>query len=218
MDDDLDLDAAAGLASSGKGKPRAPQKAAAPKPKKVLTPEQRTKESVKRKDRRHAVDARDEAIAAAVAQQQVTSACVAAATREALRMLGLNPSQHGLVNAAVAAALSTGSSAFPRTVLPDSPRASACNPVPDFVDCGHEMGRRIGHIVDQNLKQDGCRTDDRPKRTKSGQIRRPFGVGPLELLSSLDFLRASGRSPAASSSRRRIPSPPSAALRGCHPT
>ncbi|KAE8801344.1 putative serine/threonine-protein kinase [Hordeum vulgare] len=47
-------------------------------------------------------------------------------------MLGLNPSQHDLVNAAVAAAVSTGSSAFPRTVLPDSPRASACNLVPDF--------------------------------------------------------------------------------------
>ncbi|KAE8778269.1 DNA repair protein rhp54 [Hordeum vulgare] len=47
-------------------------------------------------------------------------------------MLGLNPSQHGLANAAVAAAVSTGSSAFPRTVLPDSPDASACHPVPGF--------------------------------------------------------------------------------------
>src|SRR3954464_15264769 len=46
-------------------------------------------------------------------------------------MLGLNPSQHGLVNATVAAA-STGSSAFPRMVLPDSPRASACTPMPGF--------------------------------------------------------------------------------------
>ncbi|XBH71874.1 hypothetical protein VPH35_099271 [Triticum aestivum] len=46
-------------------------------------------------------------------------------------MLGLNPGQHGLLNAAVAAA-STGSSAFPRMMLPDSPRASACNPVPGF--------------------------------------------------------------------------------------
>ncbi|KAE8815203.1 hypothetical protein D1007_07529 [Hordeum vulgare] len=95
MDDDLDLDAAAGLASlasSDKGKPRGPRKAAAPKPKKVLTPEQRAKEPAKRKDRRHAADARDEAIAAAAAQQQVTNARVAAATREALCMLGLNPS------------------------------------------------------------------------------------------------------------------------------
>ncbi|KAE8803638.1 DNA repair protein rhp54 [Hordeum vulgare] len=124
-----DLDAAAGLASSGKGKPRAPRKAAAPKPKKVLTPEQRAKESAKRKDRRYAANARDEAIAATAAQQQVTNA---AATRETLCMLGLNPSQHGLVNAAVATAVSTGSSAFPRTMLPDSPDASACNPVPDF--------------------------------------------------------------------------------------
>ncbi|XBH89504.1 hypothetical protein VPH35_081385 [Triticum aestivum] len=46
-------------------------------------------------------------------------------------MLGVNPSQHGLVQATVAAA-STGSSVFPRMVMPDSPRASACNPVPGF--------------------------------------------------------------------------------------
>ncbi|KAE8796369.1 putative serine/threonine-protein kinase [Hordeum vulgare] len=135
MDDDLDLDAAAGLASltsSDKGKPRAPRKTVAPKPKKVLMPQQRAKESAKRKDRRHAADSRDEAIAAAAEQQQVTNARVAAATREALCMLGLNPSQHNLINAAVAAAVSTGSSAFSRMVLPDSPGASACNPVPDF--------------------------------------------------------------------------------------
>ncbi|KAE8777993.1 C2 domain-containing protein [Hordeum vulgare] len=105
-------------APSGKGKPRAPRKTAAmPKPKKMLMPEQRAKESANRKGRRHAAYARDEAIAAVVAaaaaQQEVTHARVAAATREALYMLGLNPSQHDLVNAAVAAA-STGSSAFPR--------------------------------------------------------------------------------------------------------
>ncbi|SPT20598.1 unnamed protein product [Triticum aestivum] len=46
-------------------------------------------------------------------------------------MQGLNPGQHGLLNAAVAAA-STGSSVFPRMALPDSPRASACNPIPGF--------------------------------------------------------------------------------------
>ena len=46
-------------------------------------------------------------------------------------MLGVNPSQHYLIQAAVAPA-STGSSAFPRMVLPDSPHASACNPVPGF--------------------------------------------------------------------------------------
>ncbi|SPT17049.1 unnamed protein product [Triticum aestivum] len=46
-------------------------------------------------------------------------------------MLGVNPSQHSVLQAAVATA-STGSSAFPRMVLPDSPRASACNPVPGF--------------------------------------------------------------------------------------
>ncbi|KAE8815620.1 C2 domain-containing protein [Hordeum vulgare] len=71
LDLDLDLAAAISLASltSNKGKPRASRKAAAPKPKKVLTAEQRAKESVKRKDRRHAAGARDEAIAAAAAQQ-----------------------------------------------------------------------------------------------------------------------------------------------------
>ncbi|KAE8771069.1 DNA repair protein rhp54 [Hordeum vulgare] len=47
-------------------------------------------------------------------------------------MLGLNPIQHGLVNATVAAAVSTGSSAFPRALLPDSPRASSCKSVPGF--------------------------------------------------------------------------------------
>ncbi|KAE8809142.1 putative serine/threonine-protein kinase [Hordeum vulgare] len=131
---DLDLDAAAGLASlaSDKGKPRASRKTVVLKPKKVLTAEQRAKESAKRKDRRHAAGARDEAIAAAAAQQQVTNACVAAATTEALCMLGLNPSQHGLVNAAVAAAVRTDSFAFPRAQLPDSRRVSSCNPVPGF--------------------------------------------------------------------------------------
>ncbi|XP_037416435.1 uncharacterized protein LOC119279206 [Triticum dicoccoides] len=116
MDDAIDLDAAAGLATlassgtaapAGKGKPLAPCKtaAAAPrKPKKALTPEQRACESAKRKGSRHAVNARDEA-----APQQ----------------------EHGLVQAAVAAA-NTGSSVFPRMVLPDSPRASACNLIPGF--------------------------------------------------------------------------------------
>ncbi|KAE8768911.1 hypothetical protein D1007_59566 [Hordeum vulgare] len=66
-----DLDAAAGLASlassgittapSDKGKPRAPCKTAAtPKKKKQLTPEERARESAKRKGRRHVADARDE--------------------------------------------------------------------------------------------------------------------------------------------------------------
>ena len=72
MDDAIDLDAAASLASSGaaapagKGEPRAPRKTAATtKPKKVLMPEQRARESAKRKGRRHAADARDEAAAQA---------------------------------------------------------------------------------------------------------------------------------------------------------
>ena len=106
MDDaiDLDLDAAAGLAylassaaaaPSGKGKPRAPRKtAAAIKPKKPLTPEQRAREPAKRKGRRHAADARDEAASqaavVAAAQQEVTNARVAAATRETLVLCEIN--------------------------------------------------------------------------------------------------------------------------------
>ncbi|KAE8798357.1 hypothetical protein D1007_26451 [Hordeum vulgare] len=80
-------------------------------------------------------DARDEAIAAdavaAAVQQEVANARVAEAMREALYMLGLNLSQHDLINAVVAAA-TTGSSVFPRMVLPDSPRASACTRCPTF--------------------------------------------------------------------------------------
>ena len=53
-------------------------------------------------------------------KQEATNARVALATREALILLGLNPGQHGLVNAAVHA-VSTGSSAFPRMMLPESP-------------------------------------------------------------------------------------------------
>ncbi|KAE8777075.1 hypothetical protein D1007_50181 [Hordeum vulgare] len=118
MDGDLDLDAATGLASlvSDKGKPRASRKTAAPKPKKVLTAEQRAKESTKRKDRRHAAGARDEAIAAATAQQQITNARVAAATREVLCMLGLTLA-------------STASSTPPRP-----PRSAPAHP-PSLVRC-----------------------------------------------------------------------------------
>ncbi|KAE8809735.1 Lectin-domain containing receptor kinase A4.3 [Hordeum vulgare] len=47
-------------------------------------------------------------------------------------MLGLNPSEHDLVNADMASTVSTGSPAFPRALLPDSPRASSCNLVPGF--------------------------------------------------------------------------------------
>lgn len=122
MDDEPTLDAAAGLASlassslaaSAKGKPQAPRKAAtaAPPKKKQLTPEQRAVQSAKRKDRRHAQDRKLEAAAAlsAAAQQEKTNARVASATRQALLYLGLDPGQHGLVGAVMAAA-STSSSA-----------------------------------------------------------------------------------------------------------
>ncbi|KAE8773990.1 DNA repair protein rhp54 [Hordeum vulgare] len=56
---------------------------------------------------------------------------VKAATRDALLYLGVNPSHHGLVNpAVVAAVVSTGSSAYPRMMLPESPRASCTQPIP----------------------------------------------------------------------------------------
>ncbi|KAE8806218.1 Lectin-domain containing receptor kinase A4.3 [Hordeum vulgare] len=96
-----DLGAAGGLASlassgmtigpSGKGKRKT---AVAPKPKKTMTPKQRARESGKRKGRRHAAGARDEAIAAAAvaAQQEVTKSRVAAAMRE--HWLTLIPSNH----------------------------------------------------------------------------------------------------------------------------
>ncbi|KAE8777260.1 DNA repair protein rhp54 [Hordeum vulgare] len=133
---------AAGLASlassgmttapSGKGKRKT---AAAPKPKKTLTPEQRARESAKRKGRTHAAGTRDVAIAVAVvavaAQQEVTNAYVAETTREVLYMLGLNPNQHGLINAVVAAT-STGSSVFPSDGAARLAHASACNPMPGF--------------------------------------------------------------------------------------
>ncbi|KAE8786090.1 DNA repair protein rhp54 [Hordeum vulgare] len=145
MDDDLD--AAVGLASlsssgiatipSHKGKPRAPRKdATASKRKKEMTPEEeQARESAKRKGQRHATDARDEAAVvatiAALVQREDTAARVVAATREALLYLGLNPGQHGLINAVVTTT-STGSSAFPRMVLPESPCASTIQPIPGF--------------------------------------------------------------------------------------
>ncbi|KAE8770404.1 Lectin-domain containing receptor kinase A4.3 [Hordeum vulgare] len=139
MDDDLDLDAAAGLASLAsfrKGKPRAPPEGRRVEAEEGANDRTTGKGVGQGNDQRHAADTRDEAIAAAAAataaQQQVTNARLATATREALCMLGLNPIQHGLVNAVVAAAVSTSSSAFPQTVLLDSPSASACNPVPSF--------------------------------------------------------------------------------------
>ncbi|KAE8814599.1 hypothetical protein D1007_08119 [Hordeum vulgare] len=130
MDDDLD--AAAGLASlassdittapSRNGKPRPPQKiATAPKKKKELTREERAWESAKGKGRRHASGARDEvassATIAATTRREDTVARVEAATREVLLFLWLKPRQHGLLNAAVAAA-STCSSALPWMALP----------------------------------------------------------------------------------------------------
>ncbi|KAE8768800.1 putative serine/threonine-protein kinase [Hordeum vulgare] len=145
MDDGLEATAGlASLPSSGaaparKGKPRAPRKTATlPKKKKEeLTPEERVMESAKRKGRRHAQDARDETTAtaaiAAAAQQEDTNARMKAAMREALLYLGVNPSQHELVNAAVAAAAAnTVSLAYPQMMPPESPRASSTQSIPGF--------------------------------------------------------------------------------------
>ncbi|KAE8790066.1 hypothetical protein D1007_35673 [Hordeum vulgare] len=143
MDDDLE--AAAGLASlassgvtpAGRGKPRAPARPPVSKKKKELTPEERAVESTKRKDRRHAQDARGEAVAvvaiAVAAHEKDTNARVKAVARDALLYLGVNPSQHGLVNADVAAVVaSTGSSAYPWMMRSKSPRTSSTQPIPGF--------------------------------------------------------------------------------------
>ncbi|KAE8805524.1 putative serine/threonine-protein kinase [Hordeum vulgare] len=114
--------------------PPKPEVAAPPKnKKKELTPEERAVESAKRKGRRHAQDGRGKAQATAATQQEDTIARVKAATREALLYLGVNPRKHGLVNTGVAAtAASTGSSAYTRMMLPESPRASCTQPIPGF--------------------------------------------------------------------------------------
>ncbi|KAE8818554.1 DNA repair protein rhp54 [Hordeum vulgare] len=128
---------------------------------------------MKRKDRRHATDARDEAIATAAAQQQVTNARVAVATREALCMLGLNPSQHDIINVVVATAVSTGSSAFPRVVLPGfhvypqasrlsgecSPEVSVVapsTPVPTTIDLKRHTG---GRWLVSRRREETCAAD-----------------------------------------------------------
>ncbi|KAE8768542.1 C2 domain-containing protein [Hordeum vulgare] len=139
MDDDFE--AAASIASmatpvaatEGRGKARASCKAGAPpKMKKELTSEEGAVESAKRKGRRHAQDPRGEA-AAAAAQQEDTNAWVKDATMVALLYLGVNPSQHRLVNTIVdAAAANTGSSTYPRMMLQESPHASCTQPIPGF--------------------------------------------------------------------------------------
>ncbi|KAE8820311.1 hypothetical protein D1007_01734 [Hordeum vulgare] len=79
----------------------------------------------KRKGRRHAHDASGEEAAAVAAQQEDTNARVKATMMEALLYLGVNTSQHELLNATIAvAAANMGSSAHPRMMLPESPRAS----------------------------------------------------------------------------------------------
>ncbi|XBH97872.1 hypothetical protein VPH35_127481 [Triticum aestivum] len=146
------------------------------KPKKALTREQRARESAKRKDRRHTADARDEA----AAQQEVTNTRVAMATSEAIYILGLNPSQHGLVQATIAVA-STNLSVFSRMVLPDSPRASACNPIPGF------------HVYPQASRLSGeCSADAAgydPDKTQSQDGRGAFTSAAGYDLDQAAFMR-----------------------------
>ncbi|KAE8784269.1 putative serine/threonine-protein kinase [Hordeum vulgare] len=140
MDDDFEAAATiASMATSvaaveGTCKACVPRKARAPpKKNKELTPEERVVESAKRKGRRHAQDARGEVAAAVAAQQEDTNARVKAATMEALLYVGVNPSQHRLVNAVVSAvATSTGSSTYSRMMLPESPRASCTLSISSF--------------------------------------------------------------------------------------
>ncbi|KAE8809409.1 DNA repair protein rhp54 [Hordeum vulgare] len=112
-------------AAEARGKARAPRKAVAPpkKKKKELTPKDRAVESAKRKGRSHTQGARGKASPtaafAAVAQQEDINARVKAAMMEALLYLGVNPSQHRLVNAAVAAAAASTGSRFSEECLPE---------------------------------------------------------------------------------------------------
>ncbi|KAE8799222.1 putative serine/threonine-protein kinase [Hordeum vulgare] len=125
-------------ATEPRGKARAPRKAGAPpKKKKELTPEEQVVESAKRKGQRHAHDARGQAAAAtafaAATQQEDTNDRVKETMMEALLYLGVNPSHHGLVKAVVAAAAaSTGLSAYPRMMLPESSRASCTQQILGF--------------------------------------------------------------------------------------
>ncbi|XBH65892.1 hypothetical protein VPH35_119386 [Triticum aestivum] len=124
MDDDLDLDATAGLtslASSGM----------------MTTPSGKGKPPV---------------AAAAAAQQEVTNARVAAATREALYMLGLNSRQHGLVNAAVAAA-NTGSSAFPQMCSLDVSVVEPSMPAPTDLNATPVAGRSSSRGARKRARQ-----------------------------------------------------------------
>ncbi|KAE8806390.1 hypothetical protein D1007_17443 [Hordeum vulgare] len=111
-------------------------------------------ESAKRKVRRHAQVARGEAAVAtaitAAAQQEDTNARVMVAMRKALLYLGVNPSQHGLVNTAIdAAAPNTGSSAYPRMMRPESPRAYSTHPISGFHV--YPQGRRFSGECSLNV-------------------------------------------------------------------
>ncbi|KAE8793170.1 hypothetical protein D1007_32167 [Hordeum vulgare] len=101
MDEDLNADAGLAflassditIAPSHKGKPHAPRNTATVlNNNKELTPEERARESTKRKGRRHAADAMDEAAIASaissVAEWEDTVARIAAATREVVLYLG----------------------------------------------------------------------------------------------------------------------------------
>ncbi|KAE8777492.1 hypothetical protein D1007_49723 [Hordeum vulgare] len=100
--------------------------------KKVLTPEERVVRLLKRKNRQHEQEARDEVAAAPAstiaatvnreAKAAKTSGLIAAATKETLLMPELNPSQHRLVVDVVAAAI-TGSSLQLSPCMSTTPKA-----------------------------------------------------------------------------------------------
>lgn len=90
-------------------------------------------ESAKRKGQGHAQDGRGEAAAVAAIASAVQQEDTNARVKATLLYLGVNPSQDGLVNAAVdAATASTGSSAYPWMMLPESLRASCTQQLPGF--------------------------------------------------------------------------------------
>ncbi|KAE8800868.1 putative serine/threonine-protein kinase [Hordeum vulgare] len=105
-----------------KRKPRAPCKTLTATTKKPFTPEEWNVQSMERREQRHAMERKLEEAKAATTQQEEINARVTTAMRHILIYIGLNPSQDRLTT--IVDATSTGSSAFPRALLPESPRTS----------------------------------------------------------------------------------------------
>ncbi|KAE8802123.1 DNA repair protein rhp54 [Hordeum vulgare] len=187
MDDDLDAASASPPSPRPASRPR-PLAKASPAPPAIsppaleetkLTPEERARESAKRKGWRHA---RGEAAAAVaivvITQHEDVVVRVASAMREALLYLGLNPGQHGLVNTTVVTT-STGSFVFPRMVsvvaLPMPAPASIdlnATPVADGLSSGGQGNTR--KRCDAAAPHGAIAAGYDPKETQSQDDRGSF--------------------------------------------